>query len=254
MIFDFFYSYRLKRAQAYVQRDLDNFNPAGANALEDFGCEVQAGRRGCYRSSSLGVDGLVPITVCHPVIFAMNVRRKRDVSNALDAGKKIVDRGESDAPLAKTPAGYDLGVQFGWGVGWRTRWSVKVEFFPDADLPPGPYQALPLNRIISHLACQQYFDPPAEKISCRRITRAHGLGAPPAPVAVEPGPEHPSIVQDQEIVRPQQVGEFAKTPILPTLRPIPARPPQVQHARSSAVRQWLLRNAIRRQIIMEVRD
>src|SRR6266478_6087905 len=108
-----------------MQRDLGNFNPAGTNLLQDLGREVQAGRRRCDRSPRLRVYSLVPITVRHPVIFATNVGRKRHVSNALDAGKKIVDRGESDAPLPKTAAFYDLGFQFGRRAGW----SAKVEFF-----------------------------------------------------------------------------------------------------------------------------
>ena len=57
-----------------------------------------------------------------------------------------------------------LGFQFG-GI-------AKVEFFPDPDLPPGSHQAFPLIRIFRDLACQQNFDAPAQKISCRRIVRA----------------------------------------------------------------------------------
>jgi hypothetical protein len=103
--------------------------------------------------------------------------------------------------------------------------------------------------MVSQLAGQQNFDPSAEKISCRWVVRVQGLGPLSAAVAIEPGREHARIVQDQQVVRPQQVGEFAKTPILPTLRPI-----QVQEARSGAVRQRLLRNAIGRQIVLEVRN
>ena len=168
------------------------------------------------------------------------------MSNALDDGKEIGDGGEPDAPLPKTAAFGDLGFQFGWGAGGQ----AKVKFFPDPDLPPGTYQALPLIRIVRHLACQQNFDAPAEKISCRWIVRAQGLGPLSAPVAVEPGREHPRIVHHQQVVRPQQVGEFAKPPIQPT----PRQPIQVQQARSGAVRQRLLRYAFGRQIILEVRD
>src|SRR5208283_3615464 len=35
VIFHFFYSYRLKRAQSDVQCDLGNFNPASTNLLQD---------------------------------------------------------------------------------------------------------------------------------------------------------------------------------------------------------------------------
>src|ERR1700675_1258012 len=191
VIFHLFYSNGLKRAQADVQRDLCNFNPAGTNLREDLRSEVQAGRRRCDRAPCLGIDSLVPIPVRRPVVFAVDVGRKRHVSNALDAGEEIVDRGESDAPLPKTAALRDLGLQFGRRAGW----SLKVEFFPDPDLPPGPYHALPLNGVIRHLAYQQNFDPSAEKISCRWVVRAWGLGPLPAAVAVETGRKHARIVQ-----------------------------------------------------------
>ena len=135
------------------------------------------------------------------------------MSDALDAGKEIGDWGEADAPLAEAASLGDLGFQFGVAFGWF----AKVEFLSDPDLPAGPYQALPLIRIVRHLAGQQNFDLAAEKISCRRIVRAQGLGPLSAPVAVETGREHSRIVQDQQVVGAQQVGEFAKFPVLPAL-------------------------------------
>ncbi len=231
-----------------MQCDLGNFNPAGTYSSEDFGREVQAGGRRCYRSPRLGVDGLVALPVRRAVFTvapAVNVGRKGDVSNALDSGKEIGDWGESDEPLAKTAAVHNFRFQ----CGWRTGWSVKVEFFSDPDLPAGSYQALPLIRILGHLACQQNFDPSAEEISCCGVVRAYRLGELSAAVAVEPGREDPCIVYHQQVIRSQQVGEVAETPILPTTTPI-----QVQQARSGAVCQRLLRNAIGRQIVLEVGD
>jgi hypothetical protein len=86
------------------------------------------------------------------------------------------------------------------------------------------------------------------------------MGPLSASVTVEAGREHARIVQDQHVVGPQQVGEFAKASIVK--RPIP-KPPiwptlevsmQVEQARSCTVRQRLLRNALGRQIVLEVRD
>src|SRR5258708_5422809 len=188
VVFHFFYSYRLERAQADVQCDLDNFKPAGTYSSEDFGREVQAGGRRGYRSASLGVDGLVAIPVCCTVFTvapAVNVGRKGDVSNAFDSGKKIGDWGESDAPLPKTAAFRNFRFQ----CGWRAGWSVKVEFFSDPDLPAGPYQALPLIRMLRQLARQQNFDPneweclvrPGRKIGIGEKLYFDGpSGSPPA--------------------------------------------------------------------------
>jgi hypothetical protein len=124
------------------------------------------------------------------------------VSNALDSGKEIGDWGESDSPLPKAAALYDFGYDLGfrWEVGWEAGRCAKVEFFPDPDLPPGPHEALPLIRIVRHLACQQNFDPSAEEISRCRIVRAEGLGPLSAAAAVEPGREHARIVQDEQVV------------------------------------------------------
>ena len=105
---------------------------------------------------------------------------------------------------------------------------TKVKLFPDPDLPPGPYQAFPLIRIIRHLAGQQNFDASAEKIPRRPVVRAHGLGTLSAAVAVEPCREHPRIVQHQQVGRPQQAGEIAKAPVLPVLDPANSDPASSQ--------------------------
>jgi hypothetical protein len=86
------------------------------------------------------------------------------------------------------------------------------------------------------------------------------MGPLSASVTVETGWEHARIVQDQQVVGPQQFGEFAKASIVK--RPI-GKPPiwptlkvsmQVEQARSRAVGQRLLRNALGRQIVLEIRD
>src|SRR6202163_2975713 len=202
VIFHFFYSYRLKRSQPDVQRNLGNFNPAGTNSIEDLRREVQAGRRRRDRSPCLRVYSLVAIPVRRPVVIAVNVGWKRHMSNAFDAGKEIGDRGESDAPLPKTAPFRHLGFQFGWGVGQRARWPAKGEFFPNSDLPPRPHQALPLIRIVSQLAGQHKLHSSAEKISCRWVVRAQGLGPLSDAVDVEQGEEKSRDTQEQHVDPP----------------------------------------------------
>ncbi len=48
VVFDFFYSHRLKGAESDVQGDFGNFNSADTNLLQDLGREVEAGGRRCY--------------------------------------------------------------------------------------------------------------------------------------------------------------------------------------------------------------
>ena len=50
VILHFFYSHRLKCAEADVQRDLGDFNPAAPNLLQDLRREVQASRGRGHRS------------------------------------------------------------------------------------------------------------------------------------------------------------------------------------------------------------
>src|SRR5271166_3070655 len=83
VVFDFFGAYRLERAESDVKSDFCDFNSAGANALEDFGCEVKTRGRGGYRSSRFCVDGLVAVAIGW-VVFSGDVGRERDMAQALD--------------------------------------------------------------------------------------------------------------------------------------------------------------------------
>src|ERR1035437_515939 len=112
----FFYSDGLKRAHSEVQGDLGDFNSASTNLVQDFRREVQTGGRRshrlCHGPRRLRVDGLVALAVGRPVV-AVDVRGKGHVSDALDAGMKVWDRGDSDVAFPKTGALGDLGLQFG---------------------------------------------------------------------------------------------------------------------------------------------
>ncbi len=262
VVFHFFNSHRLEGAESDVQRDLGNFDSASTNLLEDLRGEVQTGRRRRYRSPRLRIDGLVTffiISIAIPgccAVVAVDVGRKGHVAYALDSRKEIGDQSEPDAPLAETAAADDFGLQFGaFALERIFGRAAEVEFLSDSDLAPGPYQALPLIRIVRQLACQQNFDFSTEKIPCRRIVRAQGLCSLSAPVAVETCREDSRVVQDQQVVGPQQVGEFAKPTVFPGLRlPTLPLPIQMQQARCGAVGQRFLRYPFGRQIIVEVRD
>jgi len=56
-----------------------------------------------------GIDGLIALVIAGRV-RARNVRRERDVSNAIEGGEEICDRLEADAALAKFSASQDLGL------------------------------------------------------------------------------------------------------------------------------------------------
>ena len=125
---------------------------------------------------------------------------------------------------------------------------AKIELLANSDLASRTNQTLPLIRNVTELARQENLDSPTEKIARCRILRAQRLGSFPAPPAIEPRWKHPRIVQNQQVIRAQQVGKFAELAILPSS----IVPSQVQHPRGSAIGRRLLRDALRRQVIIEI--
>jgi len=116
MIFDVLYADGLKSSQADVQGDLGNFDSALANALENFGSEVQAGGGRGYRPSRSCVNRLVAVAVMG-LVFAVNVGRQGNVSQALYTAEKIGDGMETDGSLAEVSASDDFGLKFGLALG-----------------------------------------------------------------------------------------------------------------------------------------
>src|SRR5271165_7540489 len=120
VIFNFFYSYRLKSAESYMQGDLGNFNSASTNLFKRLRCEVQARRWCCHRPARLRIHSLVAVAVLclvAAVVVAMNVGRKRNLSDALDARKEIGDRSEADSAFSNIAAADYLGFHFGLDSG-----------------------------------------------------------------------------------------------------------------------------------------
>ena len=154
---------------------------------------MQTGRRRGHRSARLSVYGLVALTVRCPVV-AVDVGRKWHVSDALDAGKKSGTGAKRMRRSPKLPRSV-TSASSSAGSAHRAQSRVSPRSRSSARAAPGTPTH---SAILRHLACQQNFDPPAEKILCRRIVRAQGLGTLSAAAAVEPGREHPRIVHDQQ--------------------------------------------------------
>jgi hypothetical protein len=69
-------------------------------------------------------------------------------------------------------------------------------------------------------------------------------------MAVQARREYTSVVDNQDVLRPQKIGELHEPAILPE----PRLAIQVKHPRSGPFRQGLLRNQLWRQVIVKVRD
>src|SRR5437868_2358897 len=86
-----------------MQRNLGRFNASLAEAPEDFSCEMQSRSRRCHRATLAGIDRLIALAIGRAV-EAVNIRRQRHVTDALDSSKKISQRREPNPSLSETAA------------------------------------------------------------------------------------------------------------------------------------------------------
>jgi len=145
MIFDAFGPNGLEGSEADVKRNFDDFDAALTDPVEDFRSEVQSGGRRRDRTAFLRIDSLIAITIGGGVV-AIDVRRKRNVTEFLDCSEEIWYRSEANATLAEFAAGNDLGDQF--------IVITEEEALTDGNLSAGPNEAFPFIRILLELASE----------------------------------------------------------------------------------------------------
>src|ERR1039458_7988838 len=109
-IFDALDADGLESSQADVQGDLDHLDPTLADAVEDFRSEMQASGWGRYRSALPRIDSLIAVAIAGR-IGARDIRRERDVADAIEHGEEIADWLKADAALAEFRSGENLGLQ-----------------------------------------------------------------------------------------------------------------------------------------------
>jgi hypothetical protein len=232
----------LKCSKAYVQSDLDSFDSALADSIEDFGGEVKTSCRSRHRAALLGIHSLITLPI-RQGILAFDIRGQWDVPDAIEDRKEIHpirQRLKTDAPLAELPTGNDMGFQF-------IRVAEK-QSFSDADFTPGPNQALPLIGLGGKLARQQNLDSAAKVITGRRIALANRLSTDACPAPVKPRWKDSSVVEDHKIARPQQIRKVAEVAI----SILATTPVQMEHARAGAVGKGLLGNEFGGKMKLEV--
>src|ERR1019366_10047552 len=110
VLLDHFDSYGLKRTKSDVQRDFGSFDATGADAVEHFGREVQSGSRSRDRAQRLGINRLALLAIERRV-GTVDVRRQRDVSDALDHREEVGDGIKAQVALAEFATRDDLGRQ-----------------------------------------------------------------------------------------------------------------------------------------------
>jgi hypothetical protein len=247
VIFDALDADGLKSPQADVQGDIDSLDPAVADAVEDLGCEMKAGGGGCYRSTVLGINGLVAFAIAGR-IRACDIRREGDVANAIKGSEEVVVLTlgglKADAALAEFPSAQDLGLQF---VEIAIA-LAKEQPFADADLAAGPNQTLPIVGLGGELAGEQNLDAAAEEIAGGRIVRADRLSAGAFAASIEPRWKDAGVVENQQIAGLQEVRKVAE----PAVGMAAAGSLQIEHAGFVASGEGFLGNEVVGKMEVEV--
>jgi hypothetical protein len=132
--------------------------------------------------------------------------------------------------FAKLAAGDDFGLEFVV--------ISEIEVLADTDFAAGANEALPLIGIVLQLAREEDLNLSAEKIVSRRVPGADGLRLKTFAPSIEPGWKHACVVEDDEIVRAEQIGKFSEL----TIGDGTGQAGEMQQTRSSTVGQRLLSN------------
>src|SRR5689334_10573509 len=100
MVFHSFNANRLEGAVANVQGDFRDLDSLCTNAIEQFRSEVQTGGWSCDSTALTGEYGLITLGI-QPVLFiALDVRRQRGPSDAIDDFIKVAVRFEANDAAA----------------------------------------------------------------------------------------------------------------------------------------------------------
>src|ERR1700674_81606 len=210
MIFGPIHAHRLKGSKPHVQGDLCRLDATISYARKNFLSKVQPCGWRRYRTTLVGVDGLIAVPIAGAV-RPVNVRWQRHMPQPLDQTKEICCRRKAYAAFPETAPGHDLCLQFVFV-------SLVLSFIPvskeqplsHSNFAPWADQALPFVWFLRYLPGEQYLDPTLEKVVGRRILRTHGLGLRAASPAVKACRKDPRVIKHNQVIRMEQVGEVAK--------------------------------------------
>lgn len=113
---------------------------------------------------------------------------------------------------------------------------AEIKMLADGDLAAGADEAFPVVRILAELAGQKDLDAPVKEVPGCGIVRAERLRLQTCAPAVKAGGKDASIVEDDEVAGPEEIGEFAELAVLESA----GLSREVQEAGRSSVRKRLL--------------
>jgi hypothetical protein len=199
-------AYRLECSQANVQCDLGGLDSARTHLRENFASEMESRSRSGHGSTLTGVDRLVAVAIGGR-IFAVDIWRQGNVAEFFQAFEEISRGREANMPFTKGAARNHLGVEFVM--------LPEEKIFTNANFSSGTNQTFPFVGFALQLASKQDFDASLEKLACRWIPRTQRLRLKPCAPTIEPRRKDASIVEDDEIRRPQKSWEVAEMQVLP---------------------------------------
>jgi hypothetical protein len=186
MIFDSLDSHRLKRPVTDVQGDLDDFDAAIAEAIQQLRGEVQASGRGRYCATFAREDGLIPLGIQSVFFVSFDIRRQRGAADPIYDFVEVARCLEADdsappfAPLdhfSRKLASGELNAGTRHQRSSRLYKCFPYEWFDAAD--------------------KKDLDAPAEH---RLTSRSH-----PQATAYKPCRKYSSIVQHEQVTRSKMI-------------------------------------------------
>lgn len=215
---------RLKSAEANVKGDLNSFDAAGADAIENRLGEVETGGGRGDGAARLGVDGLITLAIGGG-IGASDVGRKRDVADAIEDVVEVGDRVggvpdwmKTDVAFTEGSAGDDFGLQLVL--------FAEEQVLADIDFAAGTNQALPIVGLGGKLAGKQDLDASVKIAAGGGVAAADGLRAETSAAPVEAGGKDAGVIENDNIVGAEEIGQIAKMAVME----LAGIAMQVQHA------------------------
>ena len=177
-----------------MKRDLGDFDPPGANAIQNLRSEVQS-CRGCRNRPGVSCEDRLVLIPVFRAVLPVNVGRQGHVPKFLEAGEEVGHVVELEGTFAEFAMPYNLRVQ-GHGGSF-----AEQKPFAGAYLSPGAHQALPSWRVQRDLFGKEHLDLAVQEVAHRWIVRAQPLGMQSAATSEQPGGQNPGIIQNEEVAR-----------------------------------------------------
>lgn len=187
------------------------------------------------------IDGLIAFVV-EGSIGARDVGWQGHMADLVEELKEVVNRSKAEAPFSEFTAGDDFRQQH-----WRF---AEGNALSHGDFSTGADQAFPFVGIFAELPGEQNFDSAVQKIAGCGVVGTERLRLEPAATSVKASGKYASVVEDYQVIGPEELGKLAKMHVAHT----PAATIEMEQAGSGAVREWLLSDLVLGQIVMELRD